>query len=226
MLPEISFRNKDIPRMNRPQIFNSASKLATAACYVGPAIMVAVDFITIMLNRTVDPLKQTISGYAAGPNGWLEKLGMIIVAFSFFLIALNLLNTNNKDGMNRLRLTGGLLVIVAVGFLLLGIFNTNVISTLSTFHGLIHHFSVIAVSVVFYLSCLLIMSLMLKRKDFRYFGLYNGLTFAFGLIVLLVIVSGHVLQDYAGLEERLIAGFNLTWIVLVGPQVIKLANLL
>jgi Protein of unknown function (DUF998) len=224
MLPEITFRIKDLLLMNRPQIFTVTSKLSAAACYIGPAIMAAADIITIMLNRTFNPLKQTISGYAAGPYGWLEKTGIIIVAFSFFVIALNLLNTNSKEGLNRLRLTGAMLVIVAVGFLLLGIFNTNVIGTLSSFHGLIHHFSVIAVSVVFYLSCLIIMSLMLKRKGYKYFGLYSGLAFAFGLIVLFVIVSGHGLQDYAGLEERLIAGFNLTWIVLVGPQVIKLAN--
>jgi hypothetical protein len=31
-------------------------------------------------------------------------------------------------------------------------------------------------------------------------------------------------SDYLGLVERLIAGFNLVWIVLVGPQVIKLVN--
>jgi hypothetical protein len=210
--------------MNRLQIFSVTSKLATAACYVGPAVMVAADIITIMLNRATDPLKQTISGYAAGTYGWLEKLGMVMVAFSFFLIALNLLNTKNKEGLNRLRMIGAMLVIVAIGFLLLGIFNTNVIGTLASFHGLIHHFSVIAVSVVFYLTCLIIMSLMLKRRGFRYFGLYNGLTFIFGLIVLLFIVSGHILKDYAGLEERLIAGFNLVWIVVVGPQLIKLTS--
>ena len=210
--------------MNRLQIFSVTSKLATAACYVGPAVMVAADIITIMLNRATDPLKQTISGYAAGTYGWLEKLGMVMVAFSFFLIALNLLNTKNKEGLNRLRLIGAMLVIVAIGFLLLGIFNTNVIGTMASFHGLIHHFSVIAVSVVFYLTCLIIMSLMLKRRGFRYFGLYNGLTLIFGLIVLLFIVSVHILKDYAGLEERLIAGFNLVWIVVVGPQLIKLTS--
>ena len=117
-----------------------------------------------------------------------------------------------------------MLAIVAIGFLLLGIFNTNVIGTLSSFHGLIHHFSVIAVSVIFYLSCLITMSLMLNRRGFRYFGLYNGLTFLVGLIALIFIVSGHVLKKYIGLEERAIAGFNLVWIVLVGPQLIKLAD--
>ncbi|MGP8079923.1 MAG: hypothetical protein ACLPVI_05370 [Dehalococcoidales bacterium] len=44
--------------------------------------------------------------------------------------------------------------------------------------------------------------------------------------MLALLVSGHHLNEYIGLEERMIAGFNLVWIVLVGPQVIKLANLL
>jgi hypothetical protein len=210
--------------MRLPQTFDVSSKLATAACYAGPAVMAAADTLTTTLNRTFDPLKQTISGYAAGSNGWLEKLGMEMVALSFFFIAVNLLNTKNKEGLNRLRFIGALLAIVAIGFLLLGIFNTNVIGTLSSFHGLIHHFSVIAVSVIFYLSCLITMSLMLNRRGFRYFGLYNGLTFLVGLIALIFIVSGHVLKKYIGLEERAIAGFNLVWIVLVGPQLIKLAD--
>jgi hypothetical protein len=70
------------------------------------------------------------------------------------------------------------------------------------------------------------MSLMVKRRAFRFFGLYSGLTFLLGLSVLIFIVSGHIIKDYVGLEERAIAGFNLIWIVLVGPQLIKLANLL
>jgi hypothetical protein len=212
--------------MNRPQLFSVSSKLATAVCYIAPAVMVAADIFTIMLNRIFNPLKQTISGYAAGSYGWLEKMGMVMVAVSFFFIAINLLNTKNKEGLNRLRLIGALLVIVAIGFLLLGIFNTNVIGTLASFHGVIHHFSVISVSVVFYLSCLMTMSLMVKRRAFRFFGLYSGLTFLLGLIVLIFIVSGHIIKDYVGLEERVIAGFNLICIVLVGPQLIKLANLL
>jgi hypothetical protein len=210
--------------MRLPQTLGISSKLATAACYAGPVVMAAADTITMTLNRTFDPLKQTISGYAAGSNGWLEKMGMEMVAVSFFFIAANLLNTKNKEGLNRLRFIGALLVIVAIGFLLLGIFNTNVIGTLASFHGLVHHFSVIAVSVVFYLSCLMTMSLMVMRRDFRYFGLYSGLTSLLGLIVLIFIVSGHVLKNYIGLEERAIAGFNLLWIVLVGPQLIKLTN--
>ncbi len=79
--------------------------------------MVAADLITIALNHTINPLKHTISGYAIGPYGWLEKLGMVTVAISFLLIALNLLTVKNQKDLNRLRLVGILLVIVAIGFI-------------------------------------------------------------------------------------------------------------
>jgi hypothetical protein len=207
-----------------PQINSASARLATAACYISPCVMVAADILTITLNRNADPLRQTIRGYALSPYGWLEKIGMVLVAISFFFIAANLLKVKNQDDSAWLKFVGALLVIVGIGFITLSIFNSNVIGTLTNFHGLVHQFSAISVSVVFYLSCLIIMSLMIKRRKFRYLGLYSGLTFLVGLVVLALLVSGHHLNEYIGLEERLIAGFNLVWIVLVGPQVIKLAN--
>jgi len=71
--------------MRLPQTLGISSKLATAACYAGPIVMAAADTITMTLNRTFDPLKQTISGYAAGSNGWLEKMGWKWLPFPFSL---------------------------------------------------------------------------------------------------------------------------------------------
>jgi hypothetical protein len=186
--------------------------------------MVAADIITIALNRNADPLSQTISGYALGPYGWLEKIGMILVAISFFFIAVNLLKVKNQDGSAWLKFIGALLAIVGIGFITLTIFNSNVIGTLTNFHGLVHQFTAISVSAVFYTSCIILMVLMVKRPRFRYLSYYSGLTFLVGLAVLILLVSGHHLNDDIGLEERLIAGFNLVWIVLAGPQIIKLTN--
>jgi hypothetical protein len=95
---------------------------------------------------------------------------------------------------------------------------------LTNFHGLVHQFTAISVSAVFYTSCIILMVLMVKRPRFRYLSYYSGLTFLVGLAVLILLVSGHHLNDDIGLEERLIAGFNLVWIVLAGPQIIKLTN--
>jgi hypothetical protein len=54
--------------------------------------------------------------------------------------------------------------------------------------------------------------------------LYNGLTFLVGFGVLFWLVFSVSRSEYMGLVERLMAGFNLVWIMLVGPKVIKLVN--
>jgi hypothetical protein len=210
--------------MHLPRLSFNLSSLATKACYLGPAVMVAADTVTIALNHTFSPLKQTISGFAAGPDGWLERIGIAVVALSFFLIALNVLTTQKKNHARILTSSGVLLVIVAIGFLMLSIFNTNVIATLASFHGLVHQISSAAVSVVFYAACLIMMGLMINKPGFRFFAIYSGITFVVGVTVLTLLVAGFYQDVYTGLMERGIAGFNMVWIVLVGPQVIRLAR--
>ena len=189
---------KKVVSMSRPRLTFVLSDLATKVCYLGPAVMVAADTITIALNRTVSPFKQTISGFATGPDGWLERVGMaIIVPIALFIWAI---------------------------LLMLSIFNTNVIGTIISFHGLVHQISSAAVSIVFYIACLILMRLMIKRPGLRLFGIYCGVTFVVGIIVFILLAAGFYQNVYTGLMERGIAGFNLVWIVLVGPQVIKLAG--
>ena len=210
--------------MNFPRFSDNYPKLAVLSCYVSPAVMVVADITAIALNRNVSPLEQSISGYAAGPYGWLEKTGMVFIAFTFLAIAVNALVAKNKTELPGLKFVGGLLVIVAIGFLMLSIFNTNVFSTLMSFHGLIHQFTSAAVSIVFYTVCLVVMRLMINKAGLRYYSIYSGLTFLVGLIVLILLVFEIHHNNYMGLMERMIAGFNLVWIVLVGPHVIKLAR--
>jgi hypothetical protein len=210
--------------MNHPRLFDYLSKLTTTVCYVAPAIMAIADVSTVTLNHNFSPLKQTISGFATGSYGWLEKLGMIMVALSFLFIAINLLMVKNQKELRLLRSVGGMLVIVAIGFLIISIFNTNVIGTINSFDSFVHKVSVGAASVVFYVSCLILTRFMINKAGLRYVGLYGALTFLVGFIVFLLLSFGHQPNEYIGLLERMIAGFNLGWIVLVGPQAVKLAR--
>jgi hypothetical protein len=212
--------------MNQTQLLNKLPKISMAACYISPAVMVTADITTVAINHTVNPLQQTISGYAVGPYGWLEKMGMVLVAVCFALIATNIFRLKSTKELRQVRFVGDLLVIVAIGFLMLSIFNTNVIGTIISFHGFVHQFASAAVSIVFYLACLLVMRLMLNQDSFRYYSFYSGLTFLVGLIVTILLAFAYRQNNYIGLLERLIAGFNLVWIVVVGPQVIRLAQTL
>jgi len=197
------------------RVLDGIFTLAVPACYVGPAIMVTADVVTIVLNHGHSPIRETISWFAAGPFGWLEKLGMLIVAISFLFIAVHLSRVkdykiNNKSEFRLLKLDGILLAIVAFGFLLITIINANVISTTVSFHGLIHQ-----IATGF---------LLIKIPALKYTVFYSGLTFLVGIAGLFWLGFSVYRSDYLGLVERLIAGFNLVWIVLVGPQVIKLVN--
>jgi hypothetical protein len=200
--------------------------MATPFCYVGPAVMIAADVITITLNRHISPLEESISGYAAGPFGWPERVGMAIIALCFLTIAFSLLRIRKNKTSTRLKLVGALLCVVASGFIMLTIFNTNVIATIISFHGFVHEISTAAVSIVFYLACLILMRDLFNRPGLRFFGIYNGVTFLIGLFVLLMLSLNYHANEYMGLLERLIATFNLVWIALVGPHIIKLAKTL
>ena len=95
--------------------------------------MIAADIITIVLNHNANPLKQTISDFAIGPYGYLEKIGMVMVAISFLFIAINLLMVRNNKELRIFKFVGVLFVIVALGFVMISIFNTNVIGTIDKF---------------------------------------------------------------------------------------------
>ena len=209
------------------QRFNRFSQsLAVITCYIGPAVMVTADIVTIVLNPNVSPVKQSISGFAIGPYGWLEKIGIVMVALSFGLISINLLIIKNKKELRLFKFVGVLFMIVAIGFLMISIFNTNVFGTIINFQGLVHQLASVAVSIVFYVSCLITMYLLINKPGFRYFGMYSGLTFLVGFAVLLWLGFAYHHNEYMGLTERIIAGFNLMWIILVGPQLTKLVRTL
>ena len=137
--------------MNRQSLRSIFSKVAVPACFLGPIVMTAADIITIVLNHKANPLKQTISDFAIGPYGYLEKIGMIMVAISFLFIAINLLIVRNNKELRTFKFVGVLFIIIALGFVMISLFNTNVIGTIMNFHGLFHRVATISVSVVFYL---------------------------------------------------------------------------
>ena len=215
---------KDLHKTNRRRYSNIVLNLAVPACFIGPAVMVITDVVTIALNHGINPIKQSISGFEAGPYGWLEKIGMITVAMTFLFISLNLLAIKERQGSRELKLGGVLLLIVAFGFLMTSLFNTHVIGTPMSYRGLIHRISLEIVSAAFYLFCLLFILLVRNKPWLKYFGIYTGLTFLVAFALLVAIIVAPDVNDYFGLCERIITGFNLVWMAVVGPQVIKLSK--
>lgn len=113
--------------------------------------MVLADFLTVILIQNLSPVRFSISYFAGSPYGWLEKIGMVAVSISFALIAANLLCGVEKPAGRLWQIDGVLLAVVAVGFLTISLFDTNVIGTIYSFHGLVHQLATIAVTLFFML---------------------------------------------------------------------------
>lgn len=210
----------------RQSLRNAFPKLAVTMCFMGPSIMALSDILTVILNNHDNPIDQTISGFAISPYGWLEKIGMAMVAVSFLFIGLGLLMMRGKKEFRMLKLGSVLFIIVGLAFLMTSLFNADVNASVSSFHGLIHRLSLIVSSAAFYPSCVFIMRLMIKRPDLKYFGIYSGVTCLVGFAVLVWLIFSYRHIEYMGLLERMVAAVTLLWIGLVGPRVIKLANAL
>ena len=215
---------KDLHKINGRCFFNIVLNLAVPACFIGPSVMVAADVVTIALNHGINPIKQSISGFEAGPYGWLEKIGIITVAMTFLFIGMNLLTAKDGQESRELKLGGVLLLIVAFGFLMTSLFNTHIIGTPLSYRGFIHRISFEIVSAAFYLFCLLFILLVRNKPGLKYFGIYTGLTFLVAFALLVAINVAPDVNEYFGFCERIITGFNLVWIVVVGPQVVKLSK--
>ena len=207
--------------MFKPQ---SMLNVAVSACFIGPAIMVTADVLTIILNHRFDLVEQTISGFAVGPYGWLEKIGIVMIAVCFLLMGLVLLNVNNVNNLRWLKITGILFLTAAGGFLFTALINTTFVTVIAGIHFSFHKLSLVIGSVGFYQACLIFTGLMLSKPGLTAFGIYSGFVYLIGLATLLwVLFSFHYIA-YSGLAERILTGVNLIWIILIGPRVIKLAG--
>jgi hypothetical protein len=210
--------------INHSNFNNDLPRLAATACLVGPCVMVLSDILTIVLNNKVDPIVQTISGFAVGSYGWLEKIGIMTIAISFLLIGLVLLNGSNTKNLCLLKTAGILFLVAAAGFLFTSLINTTLITAIAGIHFSFHKFSLVIGSIAFYQACLIFTGLMIPKPGLRAFGIYSGFVYLVGLTTFLwVIFSLHYIA-YSGLAERILAAVNLIWIMAIGPHVIKFAG--
>jgi uncharacterized membrane-anchored protein len=210
--------------ITRQRLLDILPGVAVMACIIGPVVMVLSDIVTVRLNPEFDPVAQTISGFADTQFGWLEKIGMGMVGVAFLLMGLSLLTAKTQNDQKLFRVTGVLFLIAAFSFEMTAVFNSNLIATVYSLHGLLHILALALGVSMFYPTCLFFMRVMMRKPGLKYFGLYSGFTYLVGFAVFLWIIFSNKDFGYLGLSERLLTGFTLLWVVLVGPRVINMTR--
>jgi hypothetical protein len=195
-------------------------ELGMPACLAGPVIMVICDLLSISLTPSFNPLVKTVSEYALGPFGWLEKIGILSIAVSFLILGANFWDSASKM-KSRINATAGtLFFMVAIGFLIIDIFNVDITANISSLHGFIHISAAIAVAIIFPISCLLL-SFSLASHKLKALAGYTAFTGVVGLAAAIWIAFPSNQAGWIGLSERLLAGLNLIWMVFAGSRTLR-----
>ena len=208
----------------RQHMYQSALKMGTPACIVNPVTMVIFDLFSIKFTHTFNPLDATISQYALGPTGWLEKTGILLVALAFILLGMNLLSNRKKSELPVNTICAIMFLVVGAGFIMVILFNVDTTNGISSFHGFMHMFAAIATSLIFPIACLLLSFDLANNHKRNSLAVYTALTglIGFGAVVWIAFPSNRV--AWIGLSERTLAGLNLMWLIFIAPKIIKISN--
>ena len=190
-----------------------------------PPLFFCYDLLSILLNHGYSPLLHTVSAFAIKPYGWIERLGIFSVGLTLIGVGIVWSSWLSRRIGALFRMAGALLLLVGLGFLLIGTFNTDATSFARSWHGFIHYFTFVSVVILFPCFCL-IMVLSLRRRIFNRNGiaLYTGIT---GLIGLLFIAS-QLISFFKfipfGLAERALATVDLFWLTVAGSHITRMAR--
>jgi len=179
------------------------------------------DLLSIILTRKLNPLNSTVSDYALGPFGWLEKIGILMISVSILLVGLNLSASSKKMESRTLAITGILFVVVAIGFLIISIFNTDVTRGILSLQGFVHIFAAIAVALVFPVTLLLLSFKLAVHLKFKVLAGYTAFTGLIGLIAAIWISFPANQVAWIGLSEKLLGASNLIWVIIAGSKTLK-----
>ncbi len=205
-------------------MYQFALKMGAPACIVNPVTMVIFDLLTIHFTHTFNPLDTTISQYALGSFGWLEKTGIILVALAFILLGMNLLSSRKKAKSLINTTCGVMFLMVGAGFSMVILFNVDTTNGIASFPGFMHMFAAISVSLIFPIACLLIAFNLANYHKHNYLAVYTAFTglIGFGAVVWIAFPANRV--AWIGISERTLAGLNLIWLIFIAPRIIKLSS--
>ena len=125
-------------------------------CIAGAGIVIIFDLLTISLNRGFSPLEHTISEFVLLDYGWIERTGLFLLGAA--MLALGIVWFRRLgDKTNRLfHLSGLILVLLGLCFLIVATFYADASETGLTVHGAIHKVAAAIIVFVFPFFCLIV----------------------------------------------------------------------
>jgi hypothetical membrane protein len=193
-------------------------------CVVVPILFVGYDLVTIALDHGYSPLEHTISAFAVGPYGWIEKIGIFSLGLTLIFVGVVWFLWLGKRLGKLFHVAGVMMALIGLGFVIIGTFNTDTTQFSRTLHGTIHFVTSITVFLLFPIFCIILSHSLRRHLCHKWLALYTLLT---GVLALLFLAT-HVIPVLdvipSGLFERIIASLDLLWLAIGGSQVTFVAR--
>jgi len=193
--------------------------LTTLTGVIGPVLFLLITTIVESFQPGYDPLRETISILVWGPQGWLQTFIFLLFGFLLIVFAVRLYFAIGKSV--SLRLGFASLVLIALGFFLIGVFPTQRPGMSLTLHSLIHVYTAYAISILFILACFAFALRFRADTRWKKFFLYTVIT---GVIALILNILWVVVPSdwyWKGLHERILVVNSLTWIAVMAVYLLQ-----
>jgi hypothetical protein len=131
-------------------------------------------------------LQHTISDFAIQPYGWIEKIGIFSMGLTLILLgAVWFLWLAIRLG-KLFHIAGAMMILIGLGFVVIGTFNTDTTVISTTLHGTIHLITTVSILLLFPLFCVILSFSLRRHLHRRWLALYTIIT---GIIGLAFLVS-------------------------------------
>jgi hypothetical membrane protein len=172
---------------------------------VGPPLFVIAFLVEGALRPGYNPLRQTVSELAAGPQGWQQIANFLVFAVLLLLFAAGLRRAT------RSVVVPALVALVSAALVVSGLFVTDPVhSPATTWHGTVHNAAAIPVFLGLPVLCLAVAALSLRRRNWGW-TVYSTVT----AVAMLATSQGLASEAYAGLFQRITIIFGWTWLTIL-----------
>jgi hypothetical protein len=188
---------------------NGHSALALAGM-LGPLILFIGDLVSSFSTPHYSMLRHSISSLALTSVGWLPTIGFLMLGLLIEVFAAGLLL--NVKSVRWFYVGIACFVIFGFAMLLIGAFRTDPVGAVRTVEGRIHGLTATTTFSLFPVALLCFMPSIKRDGRWKDLYRYTGITFIFGVILLIIVRIFQEGVGWFGLAERLLVLNMIGWV--------------
>ena len=184
-----------------------------------PVLFQLMMLVNQFLQPGYNPIRDTISSLVWGNSGWIQTVNFYLFGFLLMLFAVKFLA--NRNSRVNYRASGILLLLIALGFIILGICPTQSPGADQSVQSIIHGVTVYCIIILFPMVCFVLATVFRNDIYPKSLFIYTCITGTLNLVFIILGAFFAMQHEYwFGMVERLLIMNAFIWIEVIGIQVL------